>query len=205
MTEHRKPTYGAFWTSKRRLFLSVILLLVLIGLAVYWQVSLPGGLQALPERLDDLRLRANSLTVMEVLLIIMIASVIAIPLGLIIVSGTVIFGPWLGAVYVMSGTLIGGIVSFLIGASLGRQIVEELCGPRFKRVSKMLGQRGLLSVIIIRLLPIAPFAIVNMLAGATHLRLRDFVLGTFLGMLPGLVILGVGIDHLLSMVMRVSH
>lgn len=198
MTQHSKSRHGAFWTSKRKLLLFMILLLVLLGLATYWQLSLPGGLQALPQRLLDLRLRVNGLPFMGILFTIMIASVFAIPLGLIIVSGSVIFGPWLGGIYVVSGTLTGAIVSFLIGAALGRQVIEELCGLRLKRVSEMLGQRGLLSVIIIRLLPIAPFAIVNMIAGATHLRLRDFVLGSLLGMLPGVVILGVGVDQLLS-------
>lgn len=198
MTQNGKSTHGAFWTSKRKLLTFVILLLVLLGLAIYWQQSLPKGLQALPQRLEDLRLRVNGLPVTGILLTIMIASVFAIPLGLIIVTGSVIFGPWLGGIYVVSGTLAGAIVSFLMGAALGRQVIEELCGPRLKRISEVLGQRGLLSVIIIRLLPIAPFAIVNMVAGATHLRLRDFVLGSLLGMLPGVVILGVGVDQLLS-------
>ncbi len=177
------------------------LLLVLLGLAVYWQTGWSGSFQELPARLDDFRFKARTLPMVVVVLAIMLASVLAMPLGIIIISGSVVFGPWLGGLYVVIGALFGAMLSFLIGVFLGRQVVEDICGPRLQRVSISLGRRGLLSVIIIRLLPIAPFAIVNMFAGATHIRFRDFVLGSFIGMLPGVVILGVGIEQFLTVVM----
>ena len=201
MAECRESRCDVFWTSKRKLFLFMGLLLVLLGLAVYWQTGWSGSFQELPARLDDFRFKARTLPMAVVVLAIMLASVLAMPLGIIIISGSVVFGPWLGGLYVVIGALFGAMLSFLIGVFLGRQVVEDICGPRLQRVSISLGRRGLLSVIIIRLLPIAPFAIVNMFAGATHIRFRDFVLGSFIGMLPGVVILGVGIEQLLTVVM----
>jgi uncharacterized membrane protein YdjX (TVP38/TMEM64 family) len=53
-----------------------------------------------------------------------------------------------------------------------------------------------LAVIVIRMLPIAPFAIVNMIAGASHLRIKDFVLGTMLGMLPGTLLIAFSVGQL---------
>lgn len=201
MAERRESRCDVFWTSKRKLFLFMGLLLVLLGLAVYWQTGWSGSFQELPARLDDFRFKARTLPMVVVVLAIMLASVLAMPLGIIIISGSVVFGPWLGGLYVVIGALFGAMLSFLIGVFLGRQVVEDICGPRLQRVSISLGRRGLLSVIIIRLLPIAPFAIVNMFAGATHIRFRDFVLGSFIGMLPGVVILGVGIEQFLTVVM----
>ena len=201
MAECRESRCDVFWTSKRKLFLFMGLLLVLLGLAAYWQTGWSGSFQELPARLDDFRFKARTLPMAVVVLAIMLASVLAMPLGIIIISGSVVFGPWLGGLYVVIGALFGAMLSFLIGVFLGRQVVEDICGPRLQRVSISLGRRGLLSVIIIRLLPIAPFAIVNMFAGATHIRFRDFVLGSFIGMLPGVVILGVGIEQLLTVVM----
>lgn len=201
MAECSESRCDVFWTSKRKLFLFMGLLLVLLGLAVYWQTGWSGSFQELPARLDDFRFKARTLPMAVVVLAIMLASVLAMPLGIIIISGSVVFGPWLGGLYVVIGALFGAMLSFLIGVFLGRQVVEDICGPRLQRVSISLGRRGLLAVIIIRLLPIAPFAIVNMFAGATHIRFRDFVLGSFIGMLPGVVILGVGIEQFLTVVM----
>ena len=44
---------------------------------------------------------------------------------------------------------------------------------------------------MIRMVPIAPFSIVNVIAGASELRLRDYMLGTALGMLPGIIMMAV--------------
>ncbi len=64
--------------------------------------------------------------------------------------------------------------------------MRRLAGGKIDRVSRQLGRRGILSVLIMRLLPVAPFTLVNLAAGASHIRFRDFALGTVLGMAPGI-------------------
>ena len=49
---------------------------------------------------------------------------------------------------------------------------------------------------VVRNLPVAPFTIVNMVAGASHIKLGDFLLGTALGMAPGIVAIMVFIPDL---------
>jgi uncharacterized membrane protein YdjX (TVP38/TMEM64 family) len=56
----------------------------------------------------------------------------------------------------------------------------------------------LTAVLIVRILPVAPFTIVNIMAGASEVRFRDFILGTLLGMLPGLVVMTFFGDRLQS-------
>ena len=68
---------------------------------------------------------------------------------------------------------------------LGREVLQRLGGARVNQISRQLAKNGMLSVIAVRMVPIAPFAVVNMIAGATHLRLRDLLLGTAIGMTPG--------------------
>jgi phospholipase D1/2 len=53
-----------------------------------------------------------------------------------------------------------------------------------------------LAVVTLRIVPLAPFSIINAIAGATHIRLRDFVVGTVLGELPGLVSLALFVDQI---------
>jgi len=50
-------------------------------------------------------------------------------------------------------------------------------------------------VILIRIIPVAPFTIVNLVAGASHIRFRDFALGTVLGEVPGLLVLALFVDQ----------
>ncbi len=59
-------------------------------------------------------------------------------------------------------------------------------------------RRGVLAMTAVRLVPIAPFAVVNMVAGAIHLRLRDFMIGSALGILPGTLVATVFGDQLVT-------
>jgi uncharacterized membrane protein YdjX (TVP38/TMEM64 family) len=56
-------------------------------------------------------------------------------------------------------------------------------------------------MLTVRLLPIAPYTVVNLVAGASHIRLRDFVLGTILGMAPGILAVTV-FEHQLELAIR---
>ncbi len=62
------------------------------------------------------------------------------------------------------------------------------------RLSERVAKRGIVAVVVLRLLPFAPFAIVNLVAGASHIRMRDFMIGTMLGMGPG-IFLAVAFAH----------
>jgi phospholipase D1/2 len=66
-----------------------------------------------------------------------------------------------------------------------RDMVRAIAGTRLNTLSRALRQRGLLAITAIRLVPVAPFAVENVVAGAIHIRARDYLLGTFFGMLPG--------------------
>ena len=88
---------------------------------------------------------------------------------------------------------------------LGRQRVDavkrdqrlRLGGTRVNLLSQSMARRGFVAVIALRLIPVAPFAIVNMVAGATHLRLRHMLLGTALGMCPGTLAIALFTDQLM--------
>lgn len=129
---------------------------------------------------------------------IMLASIAAVPLGLIIAVVALLFGPLLGALLTLSGATIGAAISYGLGSYLGHDALCRFAGDRVNRYSRQLGKRGILAVIVIRLLPIAPFAIVNMVAGTTHVRWRDFLLGTVIGMIPGVILIGYSVEGLFS-------
>ena len=93
----------------------------------------------------------------------------------------------MGFVYAMAGVIIAGITTFLPGKLVGRDTVRRLAGPKLRRVTNFMEQRGLITVTLVRLAPLAPFPIVNLVLGAMRVKLWEFVLGTFIGMLPGMI------------------
>jgi uncharacterized membrane protein YdjX (TVP38/TMEM64 family) len=59
-----------------------------------------------------------------------------------------------------------------------------------------------LAVITVRIIPVAPFTIINLVAGASHISLKDYFLGTLLGMLPGIIAIAVFSDSLIAAVQK---
>ena len=83
-----------------------------------------------------------------------------------------------------------------LGRALGRDTVRRLAGSRVHGVSEGLARLGTLAVAAVRLVPVAPFTIVNLIAGAVRIRPRQYVAGTLLGMTPGIFLLTVFSDGL---------
>lgn len=178
-----------FVTIKLKGLLLMFLLLGMIGIAIAWRWTSLGENLTVPYLVTTLREVGSSLGVLSAIAWITLASVVAVPLGIIIAVAATAFGAWPGVIYTLSGACLGAMVSYGIGGSLGHEALCRFAGARVNALSAKLAKRGVLSVIGIRMLPIAPFAVVNMLAGATHIRLIDFLLGTFLGMIPGAVLI----------------
>lgn len=176
----------------------VMVILCIVLLALAWSFS------SLREWLDvdrivlALRQLANGHGLLVAALAFAVALVVAVPLTFLTLVVVVAFGPWAGFVCAMAGAQVGALCSYWMGAALGRDIVRKLGGERVNRVSQKLAQRGLLAVIAVRMVPIAPFAVVNMIAGASHIRLRDLLLGTFLGMAPGTLAIAVFVETILD-------
>jgi uncharacterized membrane protein YdjX (TVP38/TMEM64 family) len=85
----------------------------------------------------------------------------------------------------MVGVLLTASGTFWLGRVLGERAIRRLAGRRLNDLSRRLAQRGIWAVSAVRLVPVAPFAVVNLIAGVSHIRFRDFVVGTALGTLPG--------------------
>ena len=120
------------------------------------------------------------------------------PVTVLIAVTGIVFGPVLGTLYAIAGALASAAVTHALGRRLGRNTVRRLAGARLNRISKRLARRGMLAVAVVRMLPIAPFTIVNVVAGASHIGLRDFLLGTLIGMLPGILATVVFVDRILE-------
>jgi phospholipase D1/2 len=113
------------------------------------------------------------------------ACLVLFPRPLITLGAVIAFGPWLGFGYALAGISASAVVTYYLGRRMRRDTVRRLAGAKLDRMIDVLKKYGLLAMTLLRLVPIAPFAVESIVAGAIHMRLRDVVLGTAIGLVPG--------------------
>jgi uncharacterized membrane protein YdjX (TVP38/TMEM64 family) len=101
----------------------------------------------------------------------------------------VLFGPVVGSVVALVGATLGATLSFLVGRAIGRSAVEQVSGRRVQAIDAFVAERGFASMLVVRLVPLFPFNVVNLVSGVTAVGFRDYVLATALGIVPGTVLL----------------
>lgn len=171
--------------------------LVLATLMVAWQD--PVWQQHLsPEALSQrgAALLAQPLGPVAVIAGYVLLVLMAVPVLALISVGSLVFGPWTGMVYSLLGMVIGATVAYGFGRYTGAQSMDRFSQGRLGLLSQHLHQRGVLTVALMRFMPVAPFMVVNLTAGALRVKLRDFVLGSFIGLLPGTVVISLFLEQL---------
>lgn len=183
--------------ARRRIFGIAAALLAVVALTIAWRWGPLGEWLSLA-RLRQLAsaIEASPWSGLWVLGAYVAGSLLAMPITLLIVATAFVLGAWAAIGYALAGSLLSAALTFWLGRILGRRAVRELAGRRLNELSRRLGDGGVLAVTALRLLPVAPFAVVNLVAGASHLRLRDFLIGTALGMAPGILGIALFYDRL---------
>jgi len=163
------------------------LVAVLLCIAALWRWG-PLSEFASPATLKawDLAQGGGWLATAAVLAAYAIGGLVMFPVVVLIAATGLLYGPLAGLLVAGAGSLLGAVAGYGTGLLLGRKALRRLAGGRLDRVSRQLARRGVLSMTVIRLLPLAPFTLVNVAAGASHISFRDFVTGTLLGMAPGI-------------------
>ena len=181
---------------RRRLVLMGLLLMLVLGLAVAWSWTPMRQWLDVDRVVSDLQRFGQAFGPLAATLAFALAMTVAVPLTFLTLVALVAFGPGAGFACAMGGALLGAMTSYGVGAYLGHAVLVRLAGPRINMLSQRLARRGLIAVVLVRLVPVAPFAIVNMVAGASHIRLRDLVLGTAIGITPGTLAMMLFIDQI---------
>ncbi|MFP4251295.1 MAG: VTT domain-containing protein [Guyparkeria sp.] len=122
---------------------------------------------------------------------------LGMPATPVVVIAGLLFGAWVGFGLAYGALALAALTGFFAGQFLGAEALRRLAGKRLDQLSRMLARRGILTVFSLRLVPLAPFAVVNLVAGATHIRVRDFLVGTLAGLAPGTIALTLFSDQLL--------
>jgi phospholipase D1/2 len=121
-----------------------------------------------------------------VLIVFVLASVVSVPILALIGATVVTLGPVLGFACAAAGTMLAAAATFGVGRLIGRKSLQRWLGKGLETLEQRISKRGVIAIALIRKVPIAPFTFVNMGLGALGIRFRDFIVGTGLGMLPGI-------------------
>ena len=135
-----------------------------------------------------------------VVAVFLLGSALMVPVTLMIVAAAASFGLAAGVLYAAFGTLVSAAVFYGMGAWLGAHRVRRLTGGRLSKIRDAIMRRGVVAVATLRLVPIAPFSLVNLAAGAATVGFWTFMAGTILGMAPGFLLLSALGDQLYRLV-----
>ena len=117
----------------------------------------------------------------------LVASIVMFPRPLLTIAAVVAFGMVAGFAYSMIGVLISAAAGWYAGKLFDEKRIKRMAGPRLAPMTRMLKKEGLIACTLLRLLPVAPFTVESVVAGALRVKLWHLLAGTFLGMLPGML------------------
>lgn len=139
----------------------------------------------------DIQTYVNSFGKLAPIIYIIIFALVPLTLfpdSIIAIAGGLIFGLVKGYIYTAIGAILGATLSFYISRKLGRNFVKKLTKEKLDNVEEMINSNGFFIIFMLRLIPLFPFDIISYGAGLTSVKYKDFILATFLGTIPGILV-----------------
>lgn len=110
------------------------------------------------------------------------------PDSVLAIAGGMAFGLFKGTLLTITGALCGGSLAFFITRYLGQDIIKRFIKKDISILRKHTQEKGFLVVLILRLIPLVPFDVISYSAGLSEIKYKDFLLATFLGIIPGVAV-----------------
>ena len=105
--------------------------------------------------------------------------------AILTVTGGLLFGQWFGSLYVLVGATIGAMGIFLIARTVLGDALRKRAGPAMQKMEVGFQENALSYLLVLRLIPLFPFFLMNIVPAFLGVKLRTFVIGTFIGIIPG--------------------
>ena len=176
---------------------SILILTIICILATGIGMFLIGGIDR--EQLEIWLDAMGILAPIVYVLFYTIGTLLILPSTPLNLTGGAIFGIWWGTFWTAVAAVIAAIVAFAFTRTIGKDIIAKRFAGRWEAIDAEIRLGGLFYMFSIRLLPIIPYGLVNFAAGLTSIRWRDYIVGTLLGTIPGIlpfVMMGSGFTEL---------
>ncbi len=142
------------------------------------------------------------LIVSSFIAIYIIAVAISMPQAIFLtILGGFLFGPIFGTLYVAVGATIGATIIFLAAKTAFHKLLLHKAGPWMKKITSGFQNNAISYLLLLRLVPLFPFWLVNIVPAFLDIRTRTYVLTTFFGILPGTfvyILLGHGLGAIIE-------
>lgn len=129
-------------------------------------------------------------SMLAVLGLLVVGILMMLPASLMMMLSGFLFGLGKGFLVFWAATLVASTAAFLIGRTLGRPWVSRRIAqqPKFQAIDRAVRRKGFFVVFLTRLILLLPFPALNYSHGLTDVRLRDYMAGTMLGMVPPILL-----------------
>ncbi len=167
------------------------LIIIALLMAAFWLSGLAQhfNLEALQAHKDTFRDYTDMNPILStVIFMVLYVTCVALSLPiatLLTLLGGFLFGKWLGTLLVVSAATIGGTLLFMIAKSSFGQSLRDKAGPLYNKISDNIQDNAVGYLLFMRLVPIFPFFIVNIVPALLNVPLRIYILTTFFGIIPG--------------------
>ena len=175
---------------RRSALIAGILIALLCMFALAWRfLPLDGWLAG--ERLYGIsaQMRSDPLAPIYVIAFYTLSGLLAFPVIILIPATAMIFGPLLGLLYSLCGLMANASALYALGHLLGRDTIHHYAGNRLQQISGRLARHGFVTVAMLRLLPVAPFFLINLISGASAINFRTYTAATVTGISPALIVM----------------
>ena len=177
-----KPIWIRLWP--------VYLIIAGLGLAVSqgWHEYLT--LESLSENavwLDELVKDNLFLVLIAYIVIYAAATTFIIPGSALTIAGGFLFGLYFGSIGTVIGATVGASILFFAAKTSIGSILREIAGPFLNKMEKGFNEDALSYMFALRLIPLFPFAVVNIAPGLLGAKYRDYLITTFFGIIPGTI------------------
>ena len=161
---------------------------VLVALALAWRFTPLAELVTRENAMEWARAaRENRWAPIAVILAYTPAALFMFPRPFLTLLTIIAFGRWLGAAYSGAGIMVAAMATYYAGRVLSRETVARLAGGKLTEAGKVLREHGVLAVFASNQLPVPPFAVQGIIAGAIRMSPWKYFVGSLLGMAPGLL------------------
>ena len=199
---------SAIGRSRRRPLLAaagiLLTLALVLGMAAAWSVT-PLAEWTDPEVWSGwIATLQGPWAAIAVILLFILAGLVMFPVLVLIAVTAAVFGAWPGLLYAAAGAMASALTTYALGRWLGPRGLRQFFGPRLNLITRSFARRGIPTVTMVRLVPVAPFSLVNLAAGAICIPALDYLLGTALGLLPGLTVMSLLGDEAVGLIREPS-
>ena len=176
---------GAKRSARNRI---IVLIVVALALPLLWRYT------ALREWINlatvfrwQASLRGHPAAPLFVIATYLLGSLVFFPITILTLATIFAFGPLWGNLYALAGWLLASAQGYLIGRLLGHDSLHRLTGRRLSNVVNRAERHGFFTVLALRVVPVGPFSLINMIVGASNIRFRDFIWASVVGRIPGII------------------